>query len=344
VYGVRNGSPFQYFYSTLLYSYAILLGQIDLYLFDTPFTTLLWVLYTFAVVIVVLNFLIAIVGDSYDKSMTKIEMHFGRARLMFMVEVSAFLSYIVAPITGTDEDIGYRRMLLCGSVKGTIIYFLFAGGLITGFAFLSIERNILERSGEALYASLAALLSIVVVSPFLWKFGCLGCMRKLKIFDWVGKILTAVFRVFLGKSIRGDRSDKEKKDWGGKIAHLIDNINISIRESEEITNSKITNLETALSKSTSKLDRQMELAKQHTASAIEESSGGLDRRIAALESDISEIKTLISHVLAMMEERRDMDEASGESGATSTSGGSGGVVPSSPKLLRARTSSSVYEG
>jgi hypothetical protein len=146
-----GGSPFEQFGSAILYSYSILLGQIDLYIFDTLFTTLLWVLYTFSVVIVVLNFLIAIVGDSYDKSMTKIETHFGRARLMFMVEVSAFLSYVVAPLSVTDEDTkGIRRWLLCGSWKGTLVYFLLANGLFTGFAFLTIEKNILDRSGDVM--------------------------------------------------------------------------------------------------------------------------------------------------------------------------------------------------
>ena len=345
MYGLGRGSPFDNFYATLLYSYAILLGQIDLYLFDTPFTTLLWVLYTFSVVIVVLNFLIAIVGDSYDKSMTKIEMHFGRARLMFMVEVSAFLSYVVAPIQGTDEDTGFRRMLLCGSVKGTFIYLLFAGGLFTGFAFLTIEKNILDRSGDAVYIALASLLSVAVASPFIWKFGCAKARKRFKLFKYIGKFLTAVFRVFLGKSIRGDRSDKEKKDWGGRIAHLIDSMNEVIRESEEITNSKISNLENVIQKSSTKLDRQMEEVKKLTTPRDEEKNHELDRRVAALEVNILEIKALVSNIHAMMEERREVDESSGN---TTTTGGSGGVLLQSPGrhtgTYQRKSTGSVYDG
>mmetsp|Transcript_1620 Transcript_1620/g.3375 ORF Transcript_1620/g.3375 Transcript_1620/m.3375 type:complete len:1482 (-) Transcript_1620:308-4753(-) len=336
----RERSPFDTFQGAILYSYAILLGQIDLFLFDTPFTTLLWVLYTFAVVIVVLNFLIAIVGDSYDKSMTKIEMHFGRARLMFMVEVSAFLSYVVAPISGGDEY-GYRRMLICGSVKGTIVYLLFAGGLFTGFAFLTIDKNILDRSGQAVYITLSTFLSLLVVSPFLWKFGCLGCLTKFKIFDLLGRVLTAVFRVFLGKSIRGDRTDKEKKDWGGKIAHLITSMNDVIRESEEITNSKISNLESVIQKSSSKMDQQMEGIRRDTENAVIQANRDMDRRVAALELNVLEIKALVSNIHAMMEERREMEESSGGS---VTTGGDGGVVTNPPEMSRVKSSSSVYDG
>lgn len=343
VFGIANGSPFDNFQSTILYSYAILLGQIDLYLFDTPFTTLLWVLYTFMVVIVVLNFLIAIVGDSYDKSMTKIEMHFGRARLMFMVEVSAFLSYVVAPISGGDGEYGFRRFLICGNVKGTIVYFLFAGGLFTGFAFLTIEKNILDRSGEAVYITLATLLSLLVASPFLWKFGCLGCLTKFKIFDLLGRVLTGVFRVFLGKSIRGDRPDKQKNDWGGKITHLISSMNEVIRESEEITNSKITSLESVVQKTSSKIESHLKTFRKNSSNDSAEANSDMDKRVAALEVNVMEIKALVSNIHAMMEERREVDESSGE-GTSGTTGGDGGVVPPSPRFSRAKSTSSVYDG
>jgi hypothetical protein len=317
VYG--GGSPFEQFGSAILYSYSILLGQIDLYLFDTLFTTLLWVLYTFSVVVVVLNFLIAIVGDSYDKSMTKIETHFGRARLMFMVEVSAFLSYVVAPLSVVDEDTkGIRRWLLCGSWKGTLVYFVFALGLFTGFAFLTIEKDILDRSGEEVFVTLAVVLALLVLSPFLWKFGCFGCLSRLKIFNLLGQVLTAVFRLFLGKSIRGDRSDKEKKDWGGRIAHLITSMDGCIRASEEITNRNITNLETTMNRSIGRVENQIREIRSSTTTTAEQSSSDMDNRVSNLEENLLEIKALVSNIHAMMEESRELDESDVSTGKVYT--------------------------
>lgn len=313
-----SGSPFDEFANAILYSYSILLGQIDLFLFDTVFTTLLWVFYTFSVVIVVLNFLIAIVGDSYDKSMTKIETHFGRARLMFMVEVSAFLSYVVAPLSSTDEmdTKGIRRWLLCGSWKGTLTYFVFAIGLFTGFTFLTIEQDILDRSGEDVFVTLAVVLVLLVLSPFLWKFGCFGFLSRLKIFQILGQILTGIFRLFLGKSIRGDRTDKEKKDWGGRIAHLITSMDACIRESEEITNRNITNLETTVNRSIERVEYQMRVIQNDNLDSSERSSLDMENRVSRLESNVLDIKALVSNIHAMMEESRELSEASDMSNAS----------------------------
>ena len=52
-------APFEDFSKAIIYSYSIILGQIDLGIFDTAFTASLWFLYTFFVVIVVLNFLVS---------------------------------------------------------------------------------------------------------------------------------------------------------------------------------------------------------------------------------------------------------------------------------------------
>eukprot|EP00980_Cylindrotheca_fusiformis_P002981 scaffold692_cov118-Cylindrotheca_fusiformis.AAC.3 len=300
-------SPFDQFGNALLYSYSILLGQIDLFIFDTAFTTILWVGYTFSVVIVVLNFLIAIVGDSYDKSMTKIETHFGRARLMFMVEVSAFLSYVVAPLSSDVNNKGVRRWLLCGSWKGTLIYCLFAIGLFSGFAFLTIKKDILDRSGEDVFVTLAVVLVLLVLTPFLWKFGCFGCLSRLKIFQFLGQILTTIFRLFLGKSIRGDRTDKEKKDWGGRIAHLITSMDACIRESEEITNRNIANLERTMSRSIERIENQMRTIQNSNTSAALQANSEMEERVGSLENDLNEIKDLVRSIHSMVAQSRELD-------------------------------------
>jgi len=73
--------------------YSILLGdygQFGRQDFHTPFSVFLIVLFSFMVVIVLLNVLIAIVSDSYEKCLIRSQFLFGRARVMILAELISF--------------------------------------------------------------------------------------------------------------------------------------------------------------------------------------------------------------------------------------------------------------
>ncbi len=58
-----------------------------------PLITMIFVLYTFGVTIVLLNILIAIVSDSYQNSYVYSKMMLGKARIIFVSEISSLKSY-----------------------------------------------------------------------------------------------------------------------------------------------------------------------------------------------------------------------------------------------------------
>lgn len=58
-----------------------------------PLITMIFVLYTFGVTIVLLNILIAIVSDSYQNSYVSSKMMLGKARIIFVSEISSLKSY-----------------------------------------------------------------------------------------------------------------------------------------------------------------------------------------------------------------------------------------------------------
>jgi hypothetical protein len=68
----------------------MIFGEFDIEVFYTSPSLIMFVVYTFIVVIVMLNVLIAIVGDSYDKSMLHGTRLFGRARVLLVAELFAF--------------------------------------------------------------------------------------------------------------------------------------------------------------------------------------------------------------------------------------------------------------
>ena len=75
--------------------WSIVLGNYETSDFPDLFTTIVSLLYTFIVVIVMLNVLIAIVGDSYDNAMSRSDELFWRARLELVAEVSVTFKAIL---------------------------------------------------------------------------------------------------------------------------------------------------------------------------------------------------------------------------------------------------------
>jgi len=73
--------------------YTILLGDFGLFSreqFTTVISVCLAVLYTFMVVLVLLNVLIAVASDSYEKCLLRSQKLFGRARVMMIAELVCF--------------------------------------------------------------------------------------------------------------------------------------------------------------------------------------------------------------------------------------------------------------
>lgn len=89
-----------------LQTFTILLGDFGTFerdTFSTVFSVILIVVFSFMVVIVLLNVLIAIVSDSYEKCLIRSQSLFGRARVMLIAELVSFQN-LLRP--GSRADIG----------------------------------------------------------------------------------------------------------------------------------------------------------------------------------------------------------------------------------------------
>jgi hypothetical protein len=81
----------------LLQSYIMLLGDFGTFereKFTTGFSVFILVLYSFLVTVILMNVLIAIASDSYEKCLLKSQKLFGRARVYFLAELSSFQSLL----------------------------------------------------------------------------------------------------------------------------------------------------------------------------------------------------------------------------------------------------------
>jgi len=86
--------------------YATLLGDFEIDNWkETPGMTVLFVIFTILGVIILLNVLIAVVSDSYDRARVDSARLFGRARALFVAQNQALESFLQVSCLGTVTEV-----------------------------------------------------------------------------------------------------------------------------------------------------------------------------------------------------------------------------------------------
>ena len=89
ILGTRDCKPKEFY----LLIYSVLLGELDDQIVgdieNKVFALMLFFVFTFIMAIVMLNILIAVISDSYEKTMIKSKKLFGRARVQHLAEILA---------------------------------------------------------------------------------------------------------------------------------------------------------------------------------------------------------------------------------------------------------------
>ncbi|GMH80263.1 hypothetical protein TL16_g08475 [Triparma laevis f. inornata] len=98
-YDLHDGDqPFLTWTATSKTLYSFLFGQFDKASYDDTWSFTLFLLYSMLVVIILLNVLIAIVGDSYDSVLVKSEEMYWRSRLLLVAKMKTTGRYILSKI------------------------------------------------------------------------------------------------------------------------------------------------------------------------------------------------------------------------------------------------------
>lgn len=155
-----------------LKTYTILLGDFGNFereTFATAFSVVLIVIFSFMVVIVLLNVLIAIVSDSYEKCLIRSQSLFGRARVMLIAELVSFQNLLR---TDSRKDLDPPESIYSkwwyGTFgdhrwsRGTTIFFLLSG-LVVLIWFIAETAGYFtgrsEKAGASLCANVFSLLT-----------------------------------------------------------------------------------------------------------------------------------------------------------------------------------------
>ena len=230
-----------------LKTYTILLGDFGNFErenFATVFGVILIVVFTFMVVIVLLNVLIAIVSDSYEKCLIRSQSLFGRARVMLIAELASFQNLLRAE---TRKDVPAPESIYSkwwyGTFgdhrwsRGTMIFFCLSG-LVVLIWFVAETAGFFtgKRVGNYYFSLISILVNVILFIGIVTllsnnaKIKANGTHRVLNsrcscVWKWYDDVIQKAMLRLLGsdKETRSRHFVKRKKEpdeWTGRVNYL----------------------------------------------------------------------------------------------------------------------------
>ena len=296
--------------------YSILLGDWGLFdrdEFNSAFSVTLFVLFSFMVVVILLNVLIAIVSDSYEKCLLRSKNLFGRARVMLLAELVSFQNLLYASDKKQESNLtvcGYN----CHVSKGSFIFFCLSGFVICIWVVFEYS---FYKSGE-LYGDLKFSIGSIFVNVFILTIlslilkntGEIGTSRKKKDdndrFNWDLMNINSMWRLmmlrFLGtnhsESPMQDSGSSSFDDWRGRVYYIRGEMEKVSRDASERTRLDMQTLE---SKINGKLQDDIHTLKLD----VEKSQTNLKKEIQQMENRLqSTIEQNINRMLHKLQEQQ----------------------------------------
>ena len=297
--------PSEYYLSV----YSILLGdygQFDREDFHTPFSVFLIVLFSFMVVIVLLNVLIAIVSDSYEKCLIRSQFLFGRARVMILAELISFQNLLrkdSRQIKYEDSDRNTFRKLWMrqrsrGWSKGSLIFFgLSTLTLLTWFVGEMVGFAAGEDHGTITFSlgSIIVNVGVLVLMLTFLSQGTSGLTGASSTSNnnsgstsncascWYRNSIQSCMVRLLGTS-EGSSFDQDSDSgmWRGRAVYIQREMTRITSESKNQLKAETKNLESQLYSEMETLERRVLESEMAVMSAISES----ERRIETILRDV----------------------------------------------------------
>lgn len=210
-----------------LRTFTILLGDFGGYFsrssFTTAFSVFLIVFFSFMVVVVLLNVLIAIVSDSYEKCLIRSHHLFGRARVMLIAELVSFQNLLRIEKDGRSlysqwwsGEVWNRwsRGSVCFFVSSVLVVVVWVVGETAGY-FAG------ERNGNYIFS----LLSVVVIVALFWGIvvflSTAGDEKKST--TWYNKFIQKSMLRLLGSSreqLSNGHNREGRDEWRGRADYF----------------------------------------------------------------------------------------------------------------------------
>jgi len=231
------------FWKNFRRTYYILLGEFEMTNVTIDGKFAFFFVFTFFVIIILLNVLIAIVGDSYEKSLIHSEKLFGRARVETVAELVALEQFFFRPSSPATTK-QTRRAIEYSAFRSILVLFVCCiVAALLAFSIFITNKNINQMQWlDFVSISLVFLLLLgQIVSIFVITlvdrrtfFGkCLHSARNnnfLFFAEWIHKLVQELMRKILGTSTT---SQEDKELWNGRVRHIEKQVRRALVEYED---------------------------------------------------------------------------------------------------------------
>jgi hypothetical protein len=267
--------------------YAILLGDFGLFerqSFKSIFSLFLAVFYTFMVVIVLLNVLIAVASDSYEKCLIRSHNLFGRARVMMIAELVSFQNLLrrskcmhsksSTSLRTIELEVEVERLYEAwwwsydawakGWSRGSVVFFTLSFLVITAWALGEVCGHLIgERYGN-IWMSLGSVSCNVILYIGIMTFLSRGAVDTngsrgtVESTEWYQRYFQKTMARILGSS--GSQSHNTvgvESKWNGRLSFLCDEMKRISKDATASYSGKIHSLESRVQVSETRLRNEI---------------------------------------------------------------------------------------
>lgn len=298
--------------------YTILLGEFGAFereTFKTKFSIFLLVFYSFMVIIVLLNVLIALASDSYEKCLMKSHMLFGRARVTLVAEIGCLENLLRRRLQRDDPTVSVASLnnnpkvynkwwtgvpaFAKGWSRGSIVFFglsflvvfLWAIGEIAGLASG-------ERHGHVMLSMASVFVNIILFAAMMLFLSHHGSTEQATGASLRSNLSAAdsldseqsgalsYFRRFMLRLMGSSqdswnhvrrRDQNQESMWRGRVHHLQNKMDQSTQEARDIATQQSQALEQLVAATEMRLKADM---------------ASVERRVGDLKADLLHEMTL----------------------------------------------------
>jgi hypothetical protein len=269
--------------------YALLLGDFDLDDYkESNGITVLFVMFTLLGVVILLNVLIAVIADSYEKATISSLLLFGRARVTFVAQNQALESFLRP---GTDQTIDVRTMNRSGRFwhyagrigRWLVLLSLIATAMDTEI-YLVVRAINLVREKDSFAVIVVVGILCILLTGALWVvvgFSVENLIRHfapapvVRCFDSVDGC-TAFYVRLIGSRLFGLQDDvrvpatlngdgvETSEEWTGRLMYMEKAMQKIVASSQDQITNEIHALEKRMQKQYMKADEAASIDSQNT--------------------------------------------------------------------------------
>jgi len=300
----------------LLRSYSVLLGDFGLFKresFSSGFSVFMIVVYTFLVTVVLLNVLIAVASDSYEKCLLRSQNLFGRARVMLVAELVSFqhlLKRSDESSSGKASRSGiYSNWWASGPFnqewsRGSVLFLSLSILVIIGWTIAELVGYANgDREADYIYSLLSVIVNVVLFGSMML-FLASGANQRRRDGDGDSNdgghgIIQRFMLHILGRDskIPGPFRKKGMEDWHGRVNFLQEEMERLVSEQSRLATEHAKTLEAMVNSSELRLRAELNLIDDNfnsLKSTIVDEIKGSKKTNHSVTLAVEELKTLIS--------------------------------------------------